>query len=91
MNFCSGTDDEPTKEGGTWLAISTKGRAGVLLNLSEINTGSSVHTAKKGRGFLVTNYVSSGETTANYLSNLYDENRKFDTYNPYTLVLVDLK
>ncbi|XP_015112986.1 transport and Golgi organization 2 homolog [Diachasma alloeum] len=89
-----GTDEEPTKEGGTWLAISTKGRGGVLLNLSEPpteNPRDGPDTPKKGRGFLVTNYVVSRETTENYLSTLYEENRKFDTYNPYTLVLLDLK
>ncbi|XP_011305147.1 transport and Golgi organization 2 homolog [Fopius arisanus] len=87
-----GTDQEPTKEGGTWLAISTKGRAGVLLNLSEAPKppADTPTTQKKGRGFLVTNYVVSRETTANYLRNLHEENSN-DTYNPYTLVLIDLK
>ncbi|XP_063989540.1 transport and Golgi organization 2 homolog [Diachasmimorpha longicaudata] len=88
-----GTDEEPTKEGGTWLAISTKGRGGVLLNLSEppSDDQGAADTLKKGRGFLVTNYVVSRESTESYLSNLYEENRKFNTYNPYTLVLLDLR
>ncbi|XP_043473640.1 transport and Golgi organization protein 2 isoform X1 [Leptopilina heterotoma] len=83
-----GTDMEPGKEGGTWLALSTKGQAGAILTLS----GESKHsqTPKEGRGFLVADYVTSDESCETYLNKLYQIDRQTEKYNPYTLVLFEL-
>ncbi|XP_036145767.1 transport and Golgi organization protein 2 homolog isoform X2 [Monomorium pharaonis] len=82
-----GTDMEPGKEGGTWLALSIKGKAAVILNL--VNGGSSMDSPKKGRGFLITNFITSNESIESYLSNLHKENID-QPYNPYCLVLFNL-
>lgn len=79
---------EAGKEGGTWFAVSTKGRAGVILNL---HTGVKSESNKKGRGTLIPNYLTSDLTTRAYLDSLHEINQKEQAYNPYTLVLMELK
>jgi len=85
---------EPGKEGGTWLALSTKGKAAVILNLvipeCITNLGTSI-PPKKGRGSLISNFVISNDSMESYLNNLYTENKNGETYNPYCLVLLNLK
>lgn len=79
---------EPGKEGGTWLALSMKGKAAVILNLS----GESViESSKKGRGFLISNFITSNDSIESYLNNLHKENVNGQPYNPYCLVLFNLK
>lgn len=83
-----GIDMEPGREGGTWLALSLKGKAAVILNLvNEKNLNSS----KKSRGFLISNFVTSNDSIETYLNELYKENSNGQPYNPYSLVLLDLK
>lgn len=43
-----GTDQEPGKEGGTWLAMSKTGKIGVLLNI--LQADEDILPDKKGRG-----------------------------------------
>ncbi|XP_071861672.1 transport and golgi organization 2 [Bombus fervidus] len=84
-----GTDMEPGKEGGTWLAMSLTGKAGVVLNLSD--EASSTNIPKQGRGFLVPNFVTSNESAVSYLDKLYKKNNENQIYNPFILVLIDLQ
>lgn len=78
---------EPGKEGGTWLALSMKGRAAVILNLVTAEVPS---LPKKGRGSLISNFVTSDDTGESYLNKLHAENSNGQPYNPYCLVLLDL-
>ncbi|XP_034175232.2 transport and golgi organization 2 [Osmia lignaria lignaria] len=80
-----GTDMEPGKEGGTWLALSVTGKAGIVLNLS--NEASLTDTPKQGRGFLIPNFITSNDSAISYLDKLYKEN---EMYNPFFLVLINL-
>nr|XP_031836626.1 transport and Golgi organization protein 2 homolog isoform X2 [Nomia melanderi]XP_031836628.1 transport and Golgi organization protein 2 homolog isoform X2 [Nomia melanderi]XP_031836629.1 transport and Golgi organization protein 2 homolog isoform X2 [Nomia melanderi] len=79
---------EPGKEGGTWLALSLKGKAGIILNLP--NEETSYDTPKKGRGHLITNFITSNDSAVSYLNKLHKENQNGQPYNPYLLVLIDL-
>ena len=79
---------EPGLEGGTWLALSMKGKAGVVLNLVEEN---QINSLKKSRGPLITNFVTSNDSMETYLNRLHKENIDGQPYNPYCLVLLDLK
>ncbi|KAK2582684.1 hypothetical protein KPH14_004958 [Odynerus spinipes] len=83
-----GVDMEPGKEGGTWLALSTKGKAGVILNL--LHEPSTTGTPKKGRGNLISDYIISNNSAESYLQNLHRENQVTQSYNPYNLVLINL-
>lgn len=92
-----GIDEEPGREGGTWLALSKENKKlGILLNLYDIqpdnlSSSSASSSLKKGRGFLVTNLITSDESTQSYLDKLYDNHLNKQSYNSYTLVTVDLK
>lgn len=88
-NHFSGTDMEPGKEGGTWLALSMKGKAAIILNL--ITPEGVTNSPKKGRGSLITNFVTSNDSMESYLSKLHTENSNGQPYNPYCLVLLDLR
>ena len=77
------------REGGTWLALSTKGRVGVTLNLRGETRSSE--TPAEGRGFLITDYLVSNESTETYLNKLHQINQDSQKYNPFTLVLIELK
>ena len=80
---------EPGREGGTWLALSTKGRAGITLNLHGESRNSK--SPAEGRGFLISDYLISNESTETYLNKLHQVNQDSQKYNPYTLVLVELE
>ena len=83
-----GIDMEPSKEGGTWLALSIKGKAGVVLNLT--NEHGLSHIQKKGRGPLVPDFVTSNDSATSYLDKLHNENLNGQPYNPFMLVLINL-
>ncbi|XP_003701818.1 transport and golgi organization 2 [Megachile rotundata] len=83
-----GTDMEPGKEGGTWLALSMTGKAGVILNLS--NEESLTNNPKQGRGALIPNFVTSNDSASSYLDKLYNENKNGSLYNPFLLILINL-
>lgn len=78
---------EPGREGGTWLALSIKGKAAVILNLHEDTTKSS----KQSRGFLISDFITSNDCIESYLSELHKKNINGQPYNPYCLILLDLK
>lgn len=83
-----GTDMEPGKEGGTWLALSMKGKAAVVLNLVD-DTGMK-DSSGKSRGSLISNFVTSDDTIESYSSKLHRENISGQPYNPYCLLLFNL-
>ncbi|XP_011881146.1 PREDICTED: transport and Golgi organization protein 2 homolog, partial [Vollenhovia emeryi] len=82
-----GIDMEPEREGGTWLAVSMKGKAAVILNLNEERV---INSSRKGRGFLISNFITSNDSIESYLSNLHQENVNGQPYNPYCLALFNL-
>ncbi|XP_014204854.1 transport and Golgi organization protein 2 [Copidosoma floridanum] len=83
-----GTDMEPGREGGTWLALNYKtGRVGVILNLN----GMPKSSQGKGRGFLVRDYLTTPNSTKVHADELHKYNQDTQAYNPYNLVMVDLR
>ncbi|XP_012288046.1 transport and Golgi organization protein 2 [Orussus abietinus] len=82
-----GLDMEPGREGGTWLALSSEGRAGIVLN----RTGESKASNTKGRGYLITDYITSNEPMTSYLNRLHKINQDGQPYNPYNLVLLEFQ
>ncbi|XP_076338309.1 transport and Golgi organization protein 2 homolog isoform X2 [Tachypleus tridentatus] len=78
-----GRDNEPGKEGGTWLAASKTGKVGVLLNILQ-----KPDKNKKGRGYLVVDYVTSQKDAASYLKDVQKTGKD---YNGFTLVTVEMK
>lgn len=81
---------ELDKEDGTWLALSLKGKAAVILNLTK-NEKNVKDLSRKSRGSLISNFVTSNDSIESYLSKLYEENINGQQYNPYCLLLLDLK
>ena len=64
----AGWDEQPGREGGTWLALDTvTGRLGLLTN---IFTGGEVDKDAKGRGFLVLDWLRGEQTAMEYLESL---------------------
>ena len=64
----AGWDQQPGREGGTWLALDTgMGRLGLLTN---IFTGGVVDKDAKGRGFLVLDWLRGEHTAMEYLESL---------------------
>ena len=78
-----GWDQEPGREGGTWLALDKTGRIGFLTN---IFVGSGPDKAALGRGFLITDWLKSNISAEEYLNQL-STNEKY--YNPFNLVLFE--
>lgn len=67
-------------------------KLGILLNLKESQPEDSTNspaTSKKGRGFIVNNYITSSKPTTNYLNELYDDHKTKQSYNSFTLVTVN--
>ncbi|XP_032679747.1 transport and Golgi organization protein 2 homolog isoform X1 [Odontomachus brunneus] len=83
-----GIDMEAGKEGGTWLALSTRGKAAVILNY--VGKEAVMDASKKNRGFLIRDFITSSDSIELYLDKLHKENVNRQPYNPYCLVLLDL-
>lgn len=82
-----GRDMEPGREGGTWLAISTKKnlfKFGALLNI----TGEAKEANALARGDLVGNYVAGNQTNADYCRQLIESEKK---YNTFSLVSIEIR
>lgn len=82
-----GRDMEPDREGGTWLAISTKKNVfkfGALLNI----TGEVKDAKALARGNLVGDYVACEQTNADYCRQLIESDKK---YNTFSLVSVEIR
>ncbi|XP_064612493.1 transport and Golgi organization protein 2 homolog [Liolophura sinensis] len=80
----SGLDEEPGKEGGTWLGLSKTGHFASLLNI----LSSQNDPNKKGRGHLVTNCLTSSNDQQSYLRSVFSE---ADQYNGFNLVALHIR
>ncbi|GBM59453.1 Transport and Golgi organization 2, partial [Araneus ventricosus] len=79
-----GMDLEPGKEGGTWLAMSKKGKIGALLNI--LQPDEEILPGKKGRGFLAVDYVVGEKDCSTYLKDISIEGKN---YNEFLLVTIE--
>lgn len=84
VSLLGGWDQQEGREGGTWLAVDRNGRLGFLTN---IYTGGVLDTKATGRGFLVTDWLRSDQTAAEYLQKVSQDSRVF---NPFNLVLLEI-
>lgn len=79
---------EPGREGGTWFAINLNNkRVGVILNLNGVPKCSQ----PKGRGFLIKEYLTTPDSTIKHANKLHKLNQESQSYNPYALVMIDLR
>ncbi|KAK7793873.1 hypothetical protein R5R35_014152 [Gryllus longicercus] len=77
-----GRDLEPGKEGGSWLALSTRGRIAALLNIMHIGE----HPQELlGRGSLVSEFVKSKQCGAAYLSTIAKNSHQYRPFNFLTI------
>lgn len=76
-----GRDLEPSSVGGTWLALSTRGKLAILLNVYRPNPRSNVIS----RGQLVENFVKGDTPALEYMQGLQD------VYNGFKLVTVTMR
>ncbi|KAM9526801.1 transport and Golgi organization protein 2 homolog [Guaruba guarouba] len=79
----SGLDMEEGKEGGTWLGISKKGKLAALTNYMQPKTDQNA----KGRGALVTNFLTGDLDSYAYLKKVSVEGH---LYNGFNLLAADL-
>lgn len=84
--ICTGRDQEPGREGGTWLALDTAGygRLSVLLN---VLGGPSTATTLP-RGHLVADFVRGREHARDFIARVAQRGLE---YNAFHLVTIDLK
>ncbi|XP_028904909.1 transport and Golgi organization protein 2 homolog isoform X3 [Ornithorhynchus anatinus] len=80
----SGLDMEEGKQGGTWLGISKKGKMAALTNYLQPQLAQDA----KGRGELVTNFLTSDLDSLSYLKKVSSEGH---LYNGFNLIAADLK
>lgn len=89
--YSSGQDLEEGRAGGTWLAISAKGgvtKFGALLNI----TGEIAHKDARGRGSLVSEYVTGNHTNEDYCHNLVNTSELYNSFNLITIeITCDVK
>ncbi|XP_072163577.1 transport and Golgi organization protein 2 homolog isoform X1 [Diadema setosum] len=81
----SSVDMTTGKEGGTWLGMSKKGRLAFILN---IFSPDGIREDAKGRGALVSNFLTGEMTAKDYLTELVPDG---ENYNGFNLFAVDLK
>ncbi|GFO43283.1 transport and Golgi organization 2 homolog [Plakobranchus ocellatus] len=82
LSCLSGRDMHPGKEGGTWLGINKNGKIGVVLNIL-----GPVDLSKKGRGFLVSDYLCQDVDMEKYAAEVRKDR---DEYHGFILLLFDL-
>ncbi|XP_023439462.1 transport and Golgi organization protein 2 homolog isoform X1 [Dasypus novemcinctus] len=79
----SGLDMEEGKEGGTWLGISTRGKLAALTNYLQPRLDKDA----RGRGELVTQFLTSDTDSLSYLQKVSTEGH---LYNGFNLLAADL-
>ncbi|XP_051006626.1 transport and Golgi organization protein 2 homolog isoform X2 [Acomys russatus] len=79
----SGLDMEEGKAGGTWLGISTRGKLGALTNYLQPRQEPDA----RGRGELVTHFLTSDMDSMSYLKKVSTESH---LYNGFNLIAADL-
>uniref|UniRef100_A0A8C5S204 Transport and Golgi organization protein 2 homolog n=1 Tax=Laticauda laticaudata TaxID=8630 RepID=A0A8C5S204_LATLA len=78
----SGLDMEEGKEGGSWLGISKKGKMATLTNYMQ----PQINKHAKGRGALVTNFLTSEMDSYSYLKKVALEGHLYNVCRkPYPL------
>lgn len=77
---------EPGREGGTWLAMNKTGKIAALLNIVQSKEEMANSQLKRGRGFLVNNFLKSSKTGMEYLTEIAENAHE---YNPFTLFTLD--
>ncbi|GFO27645.1 transport and Golgi organization 2 homolog [Plakobranchus ocellatus] len=82
LDCISGLDMYSGKEGGTWLGMNKHGKIGVLLNIL-----GQVDPSKKGRGFLVSDYLRDNLEMEEYAASMLKQRHD---YNGFNLLLFDL-
>nr|XP_009478404.1 PREDICTED: transport and Golgi organization protein 2 homolog [Pelecanus crispus] len=82
-DILSGLDMEEGKEGGTWLGISKKGKMAALTNYMQ----PKIDKNAKGRGALVTNFLTADLDSYSYLKKVSVEGH---LYNGFNLLAADL-
>ncbi|RWS03976.1 hypothetical protein B4U79_11411, partial [Dinothrombium tinctorium] len=85
MQILGGMDMKEGLEGGTWFAMSTSGKVGVLLNVLQPFDYSDLD--KKPRGFLVPNFLKSNSNGPTYLQSIASF---ASIYQPFKLVTLDI-
>eukprot|EP00112_Aurelia_sp_Birch-Aquarium-sp1_P012741 Seg2683.2 transcript_id=Seg2683.2/GoldUCD/mRNA.D3Y31 product="Cell cycle checkpoint protein RAD1" protein_id=Seg2683.2/GoldUCD/D3Y31 len=78
-----GRDLTPSREGGTWLAMTRKGKFGMLTNYrqaTDMNLTTNVSNLKP-RGQIVTNYVKEHHGPVKYINDLINEREKYSKFN----------
>ncbi|ELT98798.1 hypothetical protein CAPTEDRAFT_220945 [Capitella teleta] len=81
-----GIDAHHGREGGTWLGMSKRRRIASLLNILQYPFGPD--PSKKGRGFLVKDFLTNEESVESYLSRIATEGH---SYGGFHLVCVDYR
>ncbi|XP_036614228.1 transport and Golgi organization protein 2 homolog [Trichosurus vulpecula] len=79
----SGLDMEEGKEGGSWLGISKKGKLAALTNYMQ----PKLDKEAKGRGELVTHFLTTDVDSFSYLKKISSEAH---LYNGFNLITADL-
>uniref|UniRef100_F6S910 Transport and golgi organization 2 homolog n=1 Tax=Monodelphis domestica TaxID=13616 RepID=F6S910_MONDO len=79
----SGLDMEEGKEGGSWLGISKKGKLAALTNYMQPKLDKDA----KGRGELVTHFLTTEVDSFSYLKKISTEGH---LYNGFNLIAADL-
>lgn len=79
----SGADLKEGREGGTWLGASTRGKVGCLLN---IRTPAGPDVSKKGRGHLVSDFLTSSIDQKTYLEKIAQDG---NVYNGFNLIFLE--
>lgn len=78
-NVFGGLDQEPGREGGTWLAIG--GGKGVIKCAALLNVTGESNKNTKGRGFLVPDFVCGELTNEDYTKKLMESSDRYNVFN----------
>lgn len=72
-----GMDMQGGKEGGSWLAMNTDGRVGIILNI----LGERKQNAAKGRGRLVSEFVTGSDGAKDYVNKVAVEGNSYSGFH----------
>lgn len=78
-------DLQKGREGGTWLAMNTNGKIGVLLNILEPDN--EISADRKSRGFLVVDYLRGDYSPQSYLEKI---SRNPSDYNGFKMITIEI-
>lgn len=85
-DIIGGRDQETGREGGTWLAVSKRGRVATLLNI--LQPADRMDPTKRGRGFLVVDFLKSTVSGNTFLTQLAKDK---DEYNGFLFIAIEAK